>query len=76
MITTPCVSLFYVNDIGTTGSRRTVGIPYIYLHLNSDAGYAVLPLTVTQAGLPVSLRLSHWQSAAVRVCALGFYLSL
>ena len=27
----PCVSLFYVNDIGSTGSRgRTRGIPYIY----------------------------------------------
>jgi len=27
----PCVSLFYVNDIGSTGSRgRTVGIPFIY----------------------------------------------
>ena len=27
----PCVSLFYVNDTGSIGSRgRTVGIPYIY----------------------------------------------
>ena len=26
-----CVSLFYVNDIGSTGSRgRTVGIPCVY----------------------------------------------
>ncbi len=29
--TRPCVSLFYVNDTGSIGSRgRTVGIPYIY----------------------------------------------
>jgi len=28
---TVCVSLFYVNDTGSIGSRgRTVGIPYIY----------------------------------------------
>jgi len=28
---TPCVSLFYANDIGSTGSRgRTVGIPCVY----------------------------------------------
>ena len=38
----PCVSLFYVNDIGSTGSRgRTWGFPVYTLGLNSDAGYAV-----------------------------------
>jgi len=37
-----CVSLFYVNDISSTGSR--LGFPVYTLRLNSDAGYAVLPL--------------------------------
>ena len=26
---TVCVSLFYVNDIGPTGSRGHLGIPYV-----------------------------------------------
>jgi len=51
---TVCVSLFYVNDIGSTGSRgRTRGFPVYTLHLNSDAGYAVVPLTLL--GAPVSI---------------------
>jgi hypothetical protein len=50
----PCVSLFYVNDNGSIGSRgRTVGIPYIYPRLNSDAGYAVLHLSLL--GAPVDI---------------------
>jgi len=45
------VSLFYVNDIGSTGSRgRTVGpgFPVYTLHLNSDAGGPGYAVTVTQ----------------------------
>jgi len=43
-----CFSLFYVNDIGSTGSRgRTWGFPVFTLRLNSDAGYAVVPHAVT-----------------------------
>ena len=41
-----CVSLFYVNDISSTGSRgRTWGFPVYTFRLNSDAGYAIVPLT-------------------------------
>ena len=55
---TVCVSLFYVNDIGSTGSRgRTRGFPVYTLHLNSDAGYAVVPLTLLGSG---------------RICVLGW----
>jgi len=47
------VSLFYVNDIGSTGSRgRTWGFPVFTLRLNSDAGYAVLLLTLLGAVTP------------------------
>ena len=49
------VSLFYVIDIGSTGSRGGApwGVPVFTLHLNSDAGYADLPLTLL--GAPVSI---------------------
>jgi len=51
-----CVSLFYVNDVGSTGSRgRTWGFPVYTFRLNSDhdAGYAVLPLALL--GAPVNI---------------------
>ena len=43
----PCdrVSLFYVNDLDQQGPGGAPGgFPVYTLHLNSDAGYAVLPL--------------------------------
>ena len=51
-----CVSLFYVNDVGSTGSRgRTWGFPVYTFRLNSDhdAGYAVLPQALL--GAPVNI---------------------
>ena len=39
----PCVSLFHVHDIGSTGSRgRNWGAPVYTFRLDSDAAYAVL----------------------------------
>ena len=46
-VAVPCVSLFYARRI-----NRFVGIPY-HLPLASDAGYAVLLLTLL--GAPVSI---------------------
>ena len=52
---TVCVSLFYVIDIGSTGSQGGApwGVPVFTLHLDSDAGYADLPSTLL--GAPVNL---------------------
>ena len=55
-----CFSLFYVNDIGSTGSRgRTWGFPVYTLRLHSDAGYAVLPLALLGRGAPVNLNIGE-----------------
>jgi hypothetical protein len=55
MMGLPCVSLFSVIDVASTGSRgRTWGLPVDTLCLNSDPGYADLPLTLL--GAPVSVR--------------------
>jgi hypothetical protein len=49
-----CVSLFYVNGMGSTGSRGApCGFPVCTLGLHSDAGYTVLPLALL--GAPVSI---------------------
>ena len=79
-ISTPCVSLFYVNDIGSTGSRgRTRGIPCVYrtLDLDFNAGYAVL---VTAACVPppparvlVLGRTIPWTTAAAAASTAGCY---
>ena len=56
----PCVPLFYVNDIGSTGSRgRTWGFPVHTRRLHSDAGYAVLPLALLGRGAPVNLNIGE-----------------
>ncbi len=53
-----CVSLFYVIDTGSTGTRTRIrvtelGVAYIPLTVRSDAGYADLPLALL--GAPVSI---------------------
>ena len=60
-----CVSLFYVNDISSTGSRgRAWGFPVYTFLRNSDAGYAVLPLTLLGAVVGPGVRdrddHDHW----------------
>jgi len=53
-----CVSLFYVIDTGSIGSRippprDRLGVTYLPFAFNSDAGYADLPLSLL--GAPVSI---------------------
>jgi hypothetical protein len=50
-----CVSLFYVIDTGSIGSRARIemGVTYLPFTVSSDAGYADLPLPLL--GAPVSI---------------------
>ena len=50
-----CVSLFYVIDTGSIGSRARceLGVTYLPFTVSSDAGYADLPLALL--GAPVSI---------------------
>ena len=50
-----CVSLFYVIDTGSIGSRARIemGVTYLPFTVSSDAGYADLPLALL--GAPVSI---------------------
>ena len=52
-----CVSLFYVIDTGSIGSRPSrvakLGVTYLPFALSSDAGYADLPLALL--GAPVDI---------------------
>ena len=50
-----CVSLFYVIDTGSIGSRARIemGVTYLPFTVSSDAGYADLPLALL--GAPVDI---------------------
>ena len=50
-----CVSLFYVIDTGSIGSRARIemGVTYLPFTVSSDAGYADLPLPLL--GAPVDI---------------------
>ena len=50
-----CVSLFYVIDTGSIGSRARyeMGVTYLPFTVSSDAGYADLPLALL--GAPVDI---------------------
>ena len=52
-----CVSLFYVIDTGSIGSRASrvakLGVTYLPFAFSSDAGYADLPLALL--GAPVDI---------------------
>jgi hypothetical protein len=63
-----CVSLFYVIDTGSLGSRVQspgapprdgLGVTYLPSTISSDAGYADLPLTLLGAPVDIGALLKH-----------------